>query len=159
MLLYSVSSTSVVNRRTWVVNATSRPPYARERPGTRCIGGCVSPRAVLDGCVLCGLIPLISGTQARLHHNFVAALLSDICLVSCLPAQRACICCDQKHNKRYTLYLCFWVLWILTGVAVTSCSPVGAAVLPLCSGYLSILSVCVALCNWTLTFTVFAIDW
>jgi len=118
----------------------------------------VGPRAGLDGCVLCGLIPLISGTKARLHYNFAAALLSDICLVSCPPAQRACIYCDQKHNKRYTLYLCFRVLRIVTGVAMTSCSPVGATVLLLCSGYLSICSVCVALCNWMLTFTVFAID-
>jgi len=34
----------------WVVNATSRPLYPRERPGTHCIGGLVGPRAGLDGC-------------------------------------------------------------------------------------------------------------
>jgi hypothetical protein len=34
----------------WVVNATPRPLYPRERPGTRCIGGCVGLRAGLDGC-------------------------------------------------------------------------------------------------------------
>ena len=32
----------------WVVNATPRPLYPRERPGTRCTGGWVGPRAVLD---------------------------------------------------------------------------------------------------------------
>ena len=34
----------------WLVNATSRPLYARERPGTHCIGGWVDRRAGLDGC-------------------------------------------------------------------------------------------------------------
>ena len=32
----------------WVVNATPRPLYPREIPGTYCIGGWVGPRAVLD---------------------------------------------------------------------------------------------------------------
>ena len=34
----------------WVVNATSRPFYPEERPGTHCIGWWVSPRAGLEGC-------------------------------------------------------------------------------------------------------------
>ena len=34
----------------WVVNATTRPLYPRERPGTHCIVGWVGPRAGLDGC-------------------------------------------------------------------------------------------------------------
>jgi len=34
----------------WVVNATPRPLYPRERPGTHCIGGWVGPTASLDGC-------------------------------------------------------------------------------------------------------------
>ena len=34
----------------WVVNATPRPLYPREIPGTPCIGGWVGPRAGLDGC-------------------------------------------------------------------------------------------------------------
>ena len=33
-----------------MVKATPRPLYARERPGTLCIGGGVGPRAGLDGC-------------------------------------------------------------------------------------------------------------
>ena len=33
-----------------MVNATPRPLYPRERPGTHCIGGWVGPRAGLDGC-------------------------------------------------------------------------------------------------------------
>ena len=32
----------------WMVNATPRPLYPRERPGTYCIGGWVGPRGVLD---------------------------------------------------------------------------------------------------------------
>jgi hypothetical protein len=34
----------------WVVNATPRLLYPRERPGTHCIGDWVGPRAGLDGC-------------------------------------------------------------------------------------------------------------
>ena len=34
----------------WVVNATPRPLYPRERPGTHCIRGWVGPRPRLDGC-------------------------------------------------------------------------------------------------------------
>jgi len=33
----------------WVVNATPRPLYPRERPGTHCTGGWVDPMAGLDG--------------------------------------------------------------------------------------------------------------
>jgi hypothetical protein len=33
----------------WMVNATPRPLYPGERPGTHCIGGWVGPRAALDG--------------------------------------------------------------------------------------------------------------
>jgi hypothetical protein len=33
-----------------MVNATPRPLYPRERPGTGCIGGWVGPRAGLDRC-------------------------------------------------------------------------------------------------------------
>ena len=34
----------------WVVNATPRPSYPRERAGTHYIGGWVGPRAILDWC-------------------------------------------------------------------------------------------------------------
>ena len=34
----------------WVVNATPRPVYPRERPGTYCTRGWVGPRAGLVGC-------------------------------------------------------------------------------------------------------------
>jgi hypothetical protein len=34
----------------WLVNATPRPLYPRERPGTHCIEGWVGPRSGLGGC-------------------------------------------------------------------------------------------------------------
>jgi hypothetical protein len=34
----------------WVVNATSRPLYGRERPGTQFTGGWLDPRTGPDGC-------------------------------------------------------------------------------------------------------------
>jgi len=34
----------------WVVNITPRLLYLREKPGTHCIGGWVSPRAGSEGC-------------------------------------------------------------------------------------------------------------
>ena len=34
----------------WVVSATPRPLYLRERPGTHCIGVWVDPSAGEDGC-------------------------------------------------------------------------------------------------------------
>jgi hypothetical protein len=37
-------------RMGWVVSITSRLLYPRERTGTHCTGGCVTPRAGLDVC-------------------------------------------------------------------------------------------------------------
>jgi hypothetical protein len=34
----------------WVINATLRPLYPRQRPGTHCIGGWMDPSAGKDGC-------------------------------------------------------------------------------------------------------------
>ena len=34
----------------WVLNATPRPLYPRETPGTHCIGGWMGIRVGLDGC-------------------------------------------------------------------------------------------------------------
>jgi hypothetical protein len=46
----------------WVVNATPRPLYPWERPGTSCTGGCVGLRACLDRCgKLCPLRDSIPG--------------------------------------------------------------------------------------------------
>jgi hypothetical protein len=44
----------------WVVNSTTRPLYPRERPGTHCVGGWVSPRAGLGGC-----------GKSRLHRDSI----------------------------------------------------------------------------------------
>jgi hypothetical protein len=46
----------------WVVNATPRPLYPRERPCTPCIGSWVGPRAGLDGC-----------GKTRLHRDSIPA--------------------------------------------------------------------------------------
>ena len=37
----------------WVINATPRRLYPRERPGTNCVGGWVGLRAALDRCGKC----------------------------------------------------------------------------------------------------------
>jgi hypothetical protein len=72
----------------WVVNATPRPLYPRERPGTHCIGGWVGPWAGLD-----------RGGKSRPHRNSIpgpsspqrvaipahyALLFSWQCYVGCL---------------------------------------------------------------------------
>ena len=41
----------------WVFNATPRTLYPRERPGTRCIGGRVGPRAGVGECLPPGFDP------------------------------------------------------------------------------------------------------
>ena len=46
----------------WVINATPRSLYPRERPGTLCIGELVGPRAGLDWC---GKSRLPSGFDPR----------------------------------------------------------------------------------------------
>ena len=50
MYSFTVPSTSALDGVGGGVNATSRPPYSRERPGAHCIGSWVDPRAGLDGC-------------------------------------------------------------------------------------------------------------
>ena len=45
----TLPSTSATDGR-WVVNATPRPLYSQERPGTHCTEGWVGHRAGLDGC-------------------------------------------------------------------------------------------------------------
>jgi hypothetical protein len=50
----------------WVVNATSRPLYPREKPGTHCLGGWVDPRAGLDGCGKSQLPPGFDPRTAQL---------------------------------------------------------------------------------------------
>ena len=57
----------------WVVNATPRPLYPRERPGTHCIGGWVGPTAGLDGC---GKFCRPPGFEARTVH-LVASRYTD----------------------------------------------------------------------------------
>ena len=82
----------------WVVNATPRSLYPRERLGTNCIGCWVGPRVAQDGCwksrppqrdliprpSICTrqsvTVPVINcGTRMRCgEHHATAAVLSDI---------------------------------------------------------------------------------
>ena len=48
--IYLYSFFNLVARRVWLVKATPRLLYPRERTGTQCIGGQVSPRTGLDSC-------------------------------------------------------------------------------------------------------------
>ena len=50
----------------WMVNATRRPLYLRENPGTHCIGGWVGPTTDLDGC-----------GKSRLHQDLISGLSSS----------------------------------------------------------------------------------
>ena len=58
----------------WVVNATPRPLYPRQRPGTHCIGGWVAPRAGVDGC---GKSPYRPAAARR--YTVYANLAHNIC--------------------------------------------------------------------------------
>ena len=60
----------------WVVNATSRPLYPRERSRTHCIRGWVGLRVGLDGCGKCRIHrdsipdrPARSGSLNNVHSN------------------------------------------------------------------------------------------
>ena len=81
----------------WVVNATPRPIYRRERLGTHCIGGRVGPRAGLNRCGYsppteirfpdrqahssrstdCA-IPAYKGVQETLCHSFLALIITNL---------------------------------------------------------------------------------
>jgi len=70
LLFYSFSNLGA--RWGWVVNATLRPLYLRARPDSRCIGGWVGSRALLDGAE--NLIP--AGVQIRAFQS-VASPYTD----------------------------------------------------------------------------------
>ena len=49
-LKYIFTLSLTLSNMVWMINATPRPLYPRERPGTHFVGGLVGPRAGLDGC-------------------------------------------------------------------------------------------------------------
>jgi PII-like signaling protein len=55
----------------WVVNATARPLYPRERLGALCIRGWVVPRAGLDGC-----------GKSRFHWNSIPELSQRVAVAT-----------------------------------------------------------------------------
>ena len=72
----------------WVVNATPRPIYPRERPGTLCIGRWVGPRASLDGC-----------GKSRLHRDLIPGPSSPSQVI--IPTVSYAIL-----RSAHTMYLC-----------------------------------------------------
>ena len=59
-------------RLEWVVRATPRPPYPRERPGIHCIEGWVVPRPSLDSISVTSILissPLRLGLSCGLPHR------------------------------------------------------------------------------------------
>ena len=80
----------------WVVNATPRPLYPRERPGTHCTGGWVGPRAGLEGC---GKSPPPTGIQSpdRPAHSESKYRLR-------YPAPEFACTYNIKYNHIYNLF-------------------------------------------------------
>ena len=74
----------------WGVNATPRPLYPRERPGTLCIGGWVAPGPVWTGAE--NLAP----TSDFLTAQPVASLFTDYAI----PTYSSTINSKQAHIKQ-----------------------------------------------------------
>jgi hypothetical protein len=90
----------------WVVNATSRPIYPWERPGTHCLGDWVGPRIGLDSCgksrptrvrspecparseSLSRPCPVTSTDSKRLDHNKMFKLPGNIFPLAVLQSSR-----------------------------------------------------------------------
>jgi len=63
----------------WVVNATPRPFWRRERPGTHCVGGWVGPRADAEILPSSGLDPRTVQPVASRYSDY--AILAHIIIV------------------------------------------------------------------------------
>ena len=95
----------------WVANATPRPLYPRERPGTHCIGGWNGHRNSLDGRGKKSYIglrvnyPLCLSVWIRLHLGIITIPNSIHCLLvsSLLSKQRQeqVICTGNLTFTRY----------------------------------------------------------
>jgi hypothetical protein len=94
----------------WVVNATPRPLYPRERPGTHCIGGWVCPRAGLDKCGKCHHTGIrFPGHPARIESlyrlSYPSPLRNPRTKIISWPLEMGLMGCPETsaRNYRYTL--------------------------------------------------------
>jgi hypothetical protein len=65
----------------WVVNATPRPLYPRERPINHCTGGWVGPRVGLDRCGKSHLPPEFDPRTVQPVATTISRLLLGVCVV------------------------------------------------------------------------------
>ena len=104
----------------WVVNATPRPIYPRERPGTLCIGRWVGPRASLDGC-----------GKSRLHRDLIPGPSSpsqviiptvSYAILRSAHTMYLCVLC-RSENKQPLFHYIALTDWFYNR-DLTRCSPV-----------------------------------
>jgi len=103
-----------------VVNATPRPLYPRERPGTHCTGGWVGIRAGLDGCGK--FLPhrdAISG-PSNPSESLYRAIQAHPSTVYCSIAVSGFTGSDRGHSTstfymlqriRHSDYAAGWMVW------------------------------------------------
>jgi len=72
----------------WVVNSKPRPLHARKSSGTYCLGGCVAPRAVLDG-------RRMSRHPPRLDPWTVQPIAQSLYRLSYSGPLKYCNCCSK----------------------------------------------------------------
>ena len=89
--LYSFFNLSAI--WVWVANATSRPLYPRERPGTHFIGGWMGPRVGLEGC---GKSQPTPGSDPLT----VQPVASFICIFTHLFYRVTCLCRWSRQIKQ-----------------------------------------------------------
>ena len=158
----------------WVVNATHRLLYLRERPGTRCIGGWVGPRAGVDGCgklspptgIRSPDLPTRSKSLYRLSYPGPHTRLVhwwNIPLYLYLPEDGSVIVetCTRVHDY----WLNFWYLHVLVYIYSKTCLkrnikgpehfsakarfPFNQGTLHIKYSYIFLLQkVCVQICTW-----------
>ena len=101
----------------WVVNATPRPLYPLERPGTHCTGGCVGPRAGLNGCrKSCPPTGIRSRTLQTVASRYTDYDTRPLCVFRSFQISRTIlnegITMCLQFNERYTVHVCtvFFIL-------------------------------------------------
>ena len=72
----------------WVVNATPRPLYLRERPGTDRVGGWVGPRASLDECGKFALSECDPRTVQPVTSPYTDYAISALCIKNTVTGEK-----------------------------------------------------------------------